>query len=88
MPSLAELTSKNLFTRKEYRNAQIRGWLFIIIWLCVLIFGLYFWSALKWYFKAAVVIIAFMLVPSLEDIKDSVKSYEQYKKEWEEVKKV
>lgn len=87
MPSLAELTCNNLYTRKQYRNAQIRGWLFLIVWFGILIYGLFFGTTLKWYYKSLGVIIVFMLMPSLDDIKDSLKSYEQYKKEWEEAQK-
>lgn len=87
MPTLAELTSKQLYTQQQYRAALIRGWLFIVVWIGILVFGLYFWKSLQWYYKALVVIIAFMLVPSLDDIKNSLKSYDQYKKEWEKVNK-
>jgi len=87
MPSLAELTCNNLLTRKQYRNAQIRGWLFLSVWFGILIVGLFFWTTTKWLYKLIVVIILFVLMPSLDDIKDSLKSYEKYKKEWEEANK-
>jgi len=74
-------------TQKKYRAFQMRMFVGIFVWAGVLAFGMYFWNELKWYFKALVFIIAFLLVPSLEDIKDSFKSYDQYKKEWEEANK-
>ncbi|MBI1811849.1 MAG: hypothetical protein HY035_03320 [Nitrospirae bacterium] len=85
MPSLAELTSQQLLTRRQYIFALMRGWIYVVIWIAILFFGVYFWKSLQWYYKALVGIIAFLLVPSLEDIKDSLKPYDRYKKEWEEV---
>jgi hypothetical protein len=87
MPSLAELTSKQLLTRRQYISALIRGVVYIIVWVGILVLGMYFWHVLRWYYKALIFIIVFLLVPSLEDIKDSFKSYEHYKKEWEEANK-
>jgi hypothetical protein len=87
MPSLADLTSKQLLTSRQYIAALIRGWIYIIIWVGLLVLGIYFWDVLRWYYKALIFIVVFLLVPSLEDIKDSLKTYEQYKKEWEKANK-
>lgn len=70
-------------SEKKFKAFQLRMLLGMVIWVGDLLLGLYYWGTLEWYSKVLVGLIAFLLVPSLDDIKDSLKSYEQYKREWE-----
>ena len=81
------LTEQPFMTQKKFRAFQVRMCIGLMIWVGILVFGMYFWKSLQWYYKALVGMVAFLLAPSLGNIKDSFKSYDQYKKEWGEADK-
>jgi len=73
------------FTRRQYFWAKLRGWLYIIIALLLLVIAYIKWDSMTSLEKTLMTISEFFFSSmSLSDIKDQFKSYERYKKEKEQ----
>ena len=66
------------FSREKYWLFIIAAWLYTIIWMYSLVL-MYHWEVSLW-IKLPIYLVLICATPSFSDL---IKSYEQYKKEWE-----
>ncbi|MFH2108105.1 MAG: hypothetical protein ABII93_05490 [Chrysiogenia bacterium] len=75
---------KSLLSRRQHILMKIRGSILILLLIVIILYGTLFWSSINWYYKILLTLIAYLIAPSSNDLKDLLQSYENYKKKWED----
>ena len=84
MPMMNPYKGRRLLTYRKFIMIRIALWAYLILWVGIWIYALFFWKSLEWYYKGIVLIVLIFFVPSWSDL---TQSYDDYRKEWEDVNK-